>query len=104
MDRMALSYGTGLDIVVDPVAGASANVEIDGALLVGAGPPAIRTRGFESYSDVILAIDTLSWQAERASRAALRWRFAVLAWELRLSTNPVLDPPLTPVFRFRAEG
>jgi hypothetical protein len=101
-----LSYDAGHGIVVAPDAPVSLDTSIDGALLVGPGTRAVRTRLFgRGHSDTVPTIDTGSWQAVRVEPPhAPPWRVAVLAWELRLLTDPPLDPPLPSVFTFRAEG
>jgi hypothetical protein len=108
ISETGLSYSTAHAVVVDPAAAVASRSDerfsVDGALLVGAGARAIRTRGYgQGLSNLVLTIDTESWQAVRtAAPHPPPWRFAVLAWELRLLTDSTLDPPLPPVFTFRA--
>jgi hypothetical protein len=108
VSETGLSYGTAHAVVVDPAAAVASRSDerfsVDGALLIGAGARAIRARGYgQGLSNVVLTIDTESWQAVRTPAPhPPPWRFAILAWQLRLLTDPLLDPLLPPVFTFRA--
>lgn len=108
MSETALSYGTSHTIVVHPSAPAASiddeRFATNGALLVGKGSRAIRSRSTHDYfSEVTLTVDVDNWAA--IQNAYTRQRpVAVLGWELRLLPEVPLDPPLPPVFIFRAGG
>ena len=108
MPEVGLSYGTSHSIVVHPLAATLSHGDdqfgTNGALLVGKGSWAIRSHSAHDYfSEVTLTIDVANWTAVQNAYPRQR-PVAVLAWELRLLTEFPLDPPLAPVFTFRAGG
>jgi len=110
LTETALSYGSAHIIVVHPGARVAARtdtaVETNGSLLVAGDSTTIRSytlkEGFEHISRII---DVGSWREIPGAEVQQRWpQVAILDWELRLTPEVPLDPPMPPVFTFSARA
>jgi hypothetical protein len=107
LSETCLSFGTEHVVIVHPTSpvvptSSITRQDVSGLLLVGEAGQVIRSRlARDPTVGPAFFISLDGWKAiPPASAPGLRWSAAVLAWELRMLSNPLGCPPLPPVFTF----